>query len=67
MSIYFETIEFTRSHGITPRGEGCWAFRFGHFNYDVEFAPGTMLYSAAKKWAAARAKEVGVNTVYVQP
>lgn len=54
------------THGRKPRGEGSWAFEFFMIGSDIiEFAPGFISYSAAKRWAIARAKELGCLRVAV--
>lgn len=71
----FDTNEYELTHGRKPRGEGSWAFQF-FFTHNVvvmgtngrdvlEFAPGLLTYSAAKRWAIARAKELGACRVAV--
>jgi len=66
MDISTTNYEFT--HGRKPRGEGCWAFQFYKGGKDtLEFTPGPFgcSYSAAKKWAIKRAKEIGADRVAV--
>lgn len=69
----FNTSEFEFANGHKPRGIGQWAFEFvgamgqrGTSKWRVEFAPGTLPFVEAKKWARARAKELNVYEVRVQ-
>lgn len=67
MNVSTSNYEFT--HGRKPRGEGYWAFQFYTGGKDtIEWAPTFHMertYSAAKKWAIARAKELGADRVAV--
>lgn len=69
MEISTTNYEFT--HGRKPRGEGCWAFQFFKAfglcggSDTIEFAPAEMTYAKAKRWAIARAKEIGADRVAV--
>lgn len=60
--ILVEPGKYVRTHGKKPSGEGLWAFQFGK---EELFAPGTMKYADAVKWAKEKAKELKVNVVYV--
>lgn len=60
-----KTTEFEWSHGKKPRGEGCWAFAFGKNKTPVFVS--MMKWSEAKKWATAKARELGVSEVTVLP
>lgn len=68
-----ETRQFEFAHGKKHRGIGHWAFRFTLLEFVgsslpsdiVEFAPGTVSYSEATKWARARAKELHASRVEV--
>lgn len=63
-TICTENYEF--SHGKKPRGTGMWAFDFGRRGaWTTEFAPRTMSYSEACKWAKAFAKQLGADRVSV--
>ena len=63
MRIHFDTSEF---HGREPRGRGGWAFDFaGRRGGQVEWAPGSMIFSQARQWATARARVLGVDCVAV--
>jgi hypothetical protein len=49
--------DYTRSHGKTPRGRGCWAFEPTLYSAcgqsataDIVFSP-CMTYTEAKRWA----------------
>jgi len=62
------TSNYENTHGKAPRGEGYWAFQFYRMGLGLivtEFAPGQMTYGAAKKWAAAYAKQLGADRVAV--
>lgn len=68
----FNTSEFEFAHGRKPKGVGMWAFEFvgtmgeqGTSRWRVEYAPGTLPFGEAKKWARARAKELNCNLVRV--
>jgi hypothetical protein len=60
--VLVEPGRYVRTHGKKPSGEGLWAFQFGK---EELFAPGTMKYTDAVKWAKEKAKELKVNVVYV--
>lgn len=62
--VSFSTSQYQFSHGKMPRGTGMWAFEFAGVTV---FAPGTMSFAEAKKWATAEAKTRGVSTVKVMP
>ena len=70
------TSNYELTHGRKPRGEGYWAFQFYKGGKDtIEFFEeaanytgdcwGHQTYSKAKKWAIARAKEIGADRVAV--
>jgi len=73
--IEVNTREFYRSHQRTPKGAGCWAFRFGGYLGDPAFTPGsepvfapstgTGTYGEAKRWAIAEAQRRNCNLVVV--
>lgn len=68
MAIYFDTREYERAHGHTPRGRGSWAFFFGGTSKYAEaawFTPGSTTYGEAKRLARAEAKSRGVEDVIV--
>ena len=74
MAIEFEVWQYEFAHGRRPRGEGNWGFEFVACAVSLdgdgpstrlEFAPGCILYSAAKKWARARARELGAYKIRV--
>lgn len=61
MSKKINTTRYQFTHGRRPHGEGCWAFLFqvgSALESSCEFAPGNRLYSSAKVWAQARAREL---------
>jgi hypothetical protein len=60
---------YIRNHGIKPRGKGFWAFRFDN-DEETHWFPSddnafAIAYSKAKKQAIAKAKELGVQKVYL--
>lgn len=62
------TNEYELTHGKAPRGTGYWAFLFYRMGMGlivIEFAPGSQTYGAARKWAVAKAKELGADRVAV--
>ena len=64
------TTDFEFAHGRPPRGQGQWAFYFGHGRrsgmcVDPWFCPGNVLYSVAKKAAVAEARSRGFTWVEV--
>lgn len=62
------TETFEAAHGRKPRGTGMWAFYFGRngsWTRDPEFAPGTMKYSEACKWAKQQARALGCSRIVV--
>ena len=81
MAVLFDYSEYEASHGKAPRGRGGWAFKFrtedgyvvadeadverlGRDLAEVHFAPsGT--FAEAKRWARAKAKELGAFQVRV--
>lgn len=72
-SIEFYTDAFEWAHGKRPSGRGSWAFSFyrnGSLYRSPEgettfFAP-PGLYSEAKRWARAKAREIGATDIAVQ-
>jgi hypothetical protein len=78
-AIEFDTSEFEFSHGTRPRGLGSWAFRFilgdrgaainptapDYADRKVWWAPTPLTYGEAKKWARAKARELGTDLVEV--
>jgi hypothetical protein len=66
------TRDFEDTHGRLPRGDYRWAFTFGSLDgcsieearERTEWAPKGW-FSESKKWAVARAKELGVTHVEV--
>jgi len=67
-----ETNQYEFAHGKKPRGMGYWAFVFsvpasiaGGASRLTEFAPSTMSYAEAKKWAQARARDLKAARVEV--
>lgn len=65
-SIEISTSNYQFAHGKKPSGRGGWAFEFKiNGQWQVEFAPGQMLYTDAKKWAVERAKELKTSMVRV--
>jgi len=79
--VSFDTTEYEFSHGHTPRGRGGWAFRFltmdgavrneaevarsPHADPEVFWAPSPLLFGEAKKWARAKARELGACDVEI--
>jgi hypothetical protein len=67
--VEFRTSQYEFSHGSLPRGRGLWAFGFlitGNGAVEL-FAPANLLYSEAKQWARAKAKELNACEVVVLP
>jgi len=64
-AVSVDTIRYKRSHGKEPKGTGLWAFYFNRTGGDPIFAPTTMSYSDAVKWAKEEAKKAGKSVVYV--
>lgn len=62
--IRVETSQYEFTHGHAPRGRGSWAF---YFNLQEEpwWAPGSLLYSKARRLALAEAQRRGVYSVTV--
>lgn len=55
------TTSFEFAHGCRPAGRGYWAFEFRVFGtnkWSLEFCPGDVLWSEAKRWAMKRAAEL---------
>lgn len=80
MAVRVSTSAFEFAHGRAPRGRGGWAFEFvragarlenpeaAHHGGDLAFAwwaPGSLLFSEARRWAVARARELGATEVRV--
>ena len=65
--IEINTNEFEFSHGRKPRGIGQWIFRFIYLAGPAEelSAPSHCSYADAKKWATAKARELGALRVTV--
>lgn len=63
-SIRVSTSQYVFTHGHEPRGRGSWAF---YFNLQEEpwWAPGSLLYSKARRLALAEAQKRGVYSVTV--
>ncbi len=62
--------EYVFSHGVRPRGRGCWLFFFaGETDSLKAWAPpgGAMLYSQARRLAEAEAAARGTSRVSVAP
>ena len=57
--------EYRLAHGKRPRGLGAWAFRFSGPYSEPHFAPGTVTYSAACRWARRTAKANGFEHIEV--
>jgi hypothetical protein len=68
-----KTSQFEFAHGRRPRGVGQWFFKFGYLKTgkpgslvfrDVS-APPLLSYGEAKKWARAKAAELGAFHIEV--
>jgi len=56
---WVETDKYEAAHGRKPRGRQEWRFVFtSAAGVLTEFAPGERLYSDAKRWALARARQL---------
>jgi hypothetical protein len=79
MKVEFDETKFRFAHGKAPRGRGGWAFRFrvngswavvdgaedlGDLG-ECFFAPGQRTFAEAKRWARARASQLGADLVEV--
>lgn len=56
---------YVRAHGKAPRGKGLWAFSYDKRGEDSFWAPNSMSYSDAVKWAQQKAKEDGKGLVFL--
>ena len=80
MRLHFNDRDFVFAHGRAPRGRGGWAFEFvrdgqrvvnpeaSHHSGDLRFAffvGRSCLFSEAKAWARAKARELGADEVRV--
>ena len=67
LTVRFSTSEYEFAHGRKPRGRGHWAFQFYEKNdwFTVKFAPGSLTYVDAKRWATKTAKAIGCDRVSV--
>lgn len=62
------TSKYEFSHGRKPRGEGYWGFYFVDHKSDttrVEFAPGFIKYTEARRWAVERANATDSTVISV--
>jgi hypothetical protein len=56
----FDTSEYEFTHGRKPKGEGNWGFWFHRVGAaTLDFAPGSLSFTAAKAWAKQTAKDIG--------
>ena len=63
-----DTSKYEFSHGRKPRGEGYWGFHFCDHKSDktrVEFAPGFIKYTEARRWAVERAEATDSTVISV--
>ena len=58
------TSQYRGAHGHPPRGWGLWAFYLSNAAAPT-FAPGSMMYSEAKRWAQAQAIAAGRDYIQV--
>jgi hypothetical protein len=67
LRVRFGTSEYEFAHGRKPRGKGCWGFQFYEKNdwYTIKFAPGSLTFADAKRWAIKTAKAAGCDRVSV--
>lgn len=81
--VFVDTTPFVRSHGREPRGRGGWAFslhrgdgralvnpaasHLGGEMAQVWFAPGSLTFAEARRWATDLARERGAVEVRALP
>ena len=76
MRVHFDTSEYEIAHGSKPKGFGRWAFEFANDDgwllasngeKEIVWAPNSMKFSEAKRWATKKARELNANLASVCP